>query len=165
MSDGEAGSGESGGLRPGRGLKRAGALNALRHGLSSGRLVLPSESLTVFEGFAKLLNAELAPVGPIEEYLAHRVVACAWRLLRVERLEGSLSARPVAELLELVVSGEGADHGWRVPDPHAYDGLAKLARHEAAIERSFYRALGALRQMQAERAARPRLEPGAGDGV
>jgi len=86
--------------------------------------------------------------------LAHRVCACAWRLLRVERLEGSLAeplaAESPAEVAADVVAEalEGGQGPAALPDRLAFDGLAKLARYETALERAFYRALAALRAEQ-----------------
>jgi hypothetical protein len=129
-------------------------LNALKHGLSAAGLLVAGEDATVWERFEGLFLEELAPVGPVEQFLAHRVAAAAWRLARVERLEGALDAARFSESLALVKAGGGlaARHDrWKLPDPAAYDGLAKLARHEGVVERTFFRSLRALRAAQAER--------------
>ncbi len=130
-------------------------LNALRHGLTAKTVLVPGEDATVYDAFVALWLDELLPVGTLEEFLAHRVSAAAWRLLRVERLEGALAARPleaVPELLEAAAEERGgADGGWALPSAHRYDGLAKLARHESAIERAFFRALSALEKVKAAR--------------
>lgn len=132
--------------------------NALKHGLSAVGVLLPREDPTLWQKFEDVFLQELAPVGAIEEFLAHRIAAAAWRLARVERLEGGLDAARFIGSLALVEAGGGvaARHDrWRLPDPAAYDGLAKLARHEAAVERAFFRALRALREAQAERLRGP----------
>ena len=132
--------------------------NALKHGLSAVGVLLPREDPTLWQRFEDVFLQELAPVGAIEEFLAHRIAAAAWRLARVERLEGGLDAARFIGSLALVEAGGGvaARHDrWRLPDPAAYDGLAKLARHEAAVERAFFRALRALREAQAERLRGP----------
>jgi hypothetical protein len=128
-------------------------LNAVKHGLSARALLLPGEDATVWERFEGLFLEELAPVGAVEQFLAHRVASAAWRLARVERLEGALDAGRFAESLALVqADGTAARHDrWKLPDPEAYDGLAKLARHEGVVERTFFRSLRALREAQAER--------------
>jgi hypothetical protein len=127
--------------------------NALKHGLTAVQSVLvPGEDATLYDGWLGLWLTELRPIGAVEEFLAHRVAAAAWRLLRVERLEGALASTPIAEVGELLEQRKDEEGGgWHIPDPHRYDALPKLARHEAAIERAFFRALRALQEAQAER--------------
>lgn len=123
--------------------------NALTHGLTARLPVAPGEDPTAFEIFSRFWQDELKPKGTLEEFLAHRIAAAAWRLLRVAHLEGSLASKPLSELL--ANQGKPRESTWDAPDPHLYDGLAKLARHEAGIERGFYRALRELRTIQDER--------------
>lgn len=123
--------------------------------------MLPNEGMSVFEGFKRLMFTELVPVGPMEEFLAHRVVACCWRLLRVERLEGALDSDRLADaVVQVVAAAEGGRRptaaGWVLPGGKRYEGLAKLSRHEVAIERSLFRTLGVLRDLQDERRRRER---------
>ncbi len=127
--------------------------NALKHGLSSVSLLVPGEDRTLWDSFEALFLVELAPEGAVEEFLAHRVAAAAWRLARVERLEGALDAARFSESLALVrAGGTAARHDcWRMPDPAAYDGLAKLARHEGVVEHTFFRSLARLQELQRER--------------
>jgi hypothetical protein len=139
---------------------------ALRHGLTSSVVVLPSEDATVYDLFEHAWMEELEPVGSLETWLAHRVVTAAWRLARVERLEGALNSRPVVEALEDPPRPPEPEvevrrgRSWKLPSEHRYDGLAKLARHEAAIERVFFRALHELQDVQAARKARPKSRAG-----
>jgi hypothetical protein len=70
--------------------KRAVRFNGLQHGLLSREAVLPGEDEDAFEKFKTSIHAALAPVGPIETFLADRVVNGAWRLQRLTRLETSL---------------------------------------------------------------------------
>jgi hypothetical protein len=65
-------------------------LNALRHGLLARDVVLPGEDVNAFEEFWNRVRADIAPVGPIEEFLADRVVNSLWRLLRLTRAETAL---------------------------------------------------------------------------
>ena len=135
------------------------SLNATTHGLTAKTVLVPGEDATAWDVFEGMFVAELAPVGAVEGLLAHRVAAAAWRLLRVEQLEGSLASFKVDDVPEIVAARrEGTKaRGWKLPDPkrhHVYDALAKLARHEAAIERSMFRSFGALEELQAARRGR-----------
>jgi hypothetical protein len=64
--------------------------NAIRHGLLSRDVLLPDEDPKSFEAHRMALLESLAPVGNLEELLASRVVACAWRLGRLGRVEVGL---------------------------------------------------------------------------
>lgn len=146
----------------------SGNLNALRHGLTARAVVLPHEAVTVYRQFERLWLRDLAPVGSVEEFLAHRIVAAAWRLARVERLEGSMASSGLERSLKQLAARteDGAAPRWTVPEAHRYAGLAALARHEASIERGFFRSLHELQDVQRERgrAAKPRAGKAAGFG-
>jgi hypothetical protein len=70
--------------------KRAVRLNGLRHGLLSRDVVLPGEDAEGFEKHRNAVRSELAPSGPLEGFLADRVVNAIWRLRRLERAEVAL---------------------------------------------------------------------------
>src|SRR5256886_14332502 len=70
--------------------KHAVRLNGLRHGLLSRDVVLPGEDAAGFEELRNAVRAELAPSGPVEGFLADRVVNAIWRLRRLERAEAAL---------------------------------------------------------------------------
>ena len=61
--------------------------NALRHGLNSKRLLLPDECQDLLDEFHAQLRIQLAPVGNMEILLAERIIAAAWRLQRLLRIE------------------------------------------------------------------------------
>lgn len=110
------------------GGKARSARNALRHGLSAGAVLLPGEGGAVFEAFAARLRADLAPSSPAEERSCRRVILAAWRLSRAEGAEAA--------------AGSGAA---------AIEAADRLGRHEAALERAFYRELGAYRGRRRDR--------------
>src|SRR5215472_15434123 len=70
--------------------KAAVGLNAVRHGLLTRDVVLPEEDADAFEDLFNQVRTNLSPVGPIEEFLADRVVNAMWRLRRLERAETAL---------------------------------------------------------------------------
>ena len=65
-------------------------LNALRHGLLGGDVVLPGEDADAFEELWNGVRADLSPVGPIEELLTDRVINALWRLQCLARAEIAL---------------------------------------------------------------------------
>jgi hypothetical protein len=65
-------------------------LNAARYGILARDVVLPGEDADAFEDLRNQVRADLSPVGPIEEFLADRVVNTMWRLQCVVRAETAL---------------------------------------------------------------------------
>ncbi len=66
------------------------SLNALKHGLRSKDIVLPSEDGREFDGLRLALITELEPEGSLEEQFAERIVVCLWRLRRVYPIEAGI---------------------------------------------------------------------------
>jgi len=67
--------------------------NALKHGLTAKRTVLPNEDPDEFETFRNALCDDLDPQSAIEELLVQKIVADAWRILRAIKLERAMHAR------------------------------------------------------------------------
>jgi hypothetical protein len=77
------------------------ARNALRHGLLSDQVVLPTEDREEFEVFRDSLLLDLAALGTLEQLLADRYVAQSWRLRRVFGMEACLLDRDQGRSLTL----------------------------------------------------------------
>ena len=94
---------KSTGPRTAEGKERA-SQNAVRHGLLAREAVIVGEDPTEFDAYREGMLATLAPVGPVEEMLAERVVGLSWRLRRAERLQSiafaALDEGEPTELLE-----------------------------------------------------------------
>jgi hypothetical protein len=99
--------------------------------------VIPGENEADFQAYAQGWLGELKPAGPAEEFLAERIISVAWRLRRAGKIETECFK---SDVLDTQV-------------------LARLNRYENALERSFYRNLKELRDLQAARAAQPESEP------
>jgi len=69
------------------------ASNALKHGLTGKQMVLPNEKPDDFDAFRSALWNDLDPRGVLEEVLADKIVADAWRLRRVPILEAAMHTR------------------------------------------------------------------------
>jgi hypothetical protein len=74
------------------------ARNGLRHGLHSGRAVLPGENAEAWEQFRDGVVRSLAPAGTLEQELAARVALCLWRLRRVAAFETATAAAAIAQV-------------------------------------------------------------------
>lgn len=86
--------------------KLAVSRNAVKFGLFSRELLLPSESEERFNSFAEDLREDLAPQGPLENLLANKVIWAAWRLQRLLYMEKKLFEKP-EELLPATQTTEG----------------------------------------------------------
>jgi hypothetical protein len=129
------------------------ALNAITHGLSGKQIVLPNESPEDFDDFRAGLLNELNPSGALEGTLAEKIIGDLWRLRRVPVMEAALHKRGHRMGV--------AEAGLEEADPSVIatwslgmyaDTFANLWRHEAALSRSWSRALHELQRLQAARA-------------
>ncbi len=127
--------------------KAVASRNALRHGLLSRETVLPCEKREDLESFRSRLWETVQPAGELEELLFDRLVSAAWRLRRAVVVESGL--------LDGVSDGfPDKSQAWKVA--REWIGSAHYVqtvnRYEAALERSFYRALRELQRLQSLRA-------------
>lgn len=119
--------------------------NAVRHGLLGGELLLPDEDAEELERFRAGVLERLQPEDDVERFMADRVIANAWRLKRVYRIETEVLRR-------LKYEGTTVDFGVALErDLHHGDNLPKLARYESMLDRGLRRALHELERLQARR--------------
>jgi hypothetical protein len=129
--------------------KARAARNATRHGLRAQSVLLSDESAHEFAALAGALRAELAPQGVLQTELALRVAAAAWRARRADRVE--------AAVLERHLGAGGGRHQRQaalgtglIRDGHGPRTLETLVRYRGSVLAELFRALGALRTLQAE---------------
>lgn len=130
------------GPRTARGRARV-AMNALTHGISSTRLVVPGESDAEWEAHRRAIMEALAPAGALELALAERTAAALWRLRRVIAYETAA----IAERQHL-----GAASARLLPHP---DEIDKIIRYEAHLVRQLYQAQHELEALRAARRGQP----------
>jgi hypothetical protein len=168
---------KSTGPRTAEGKERA-SQNAVKHGLLAKEAVIQGEDPAEFEMYREGMLRTLAPVGPVEEMLAERVVGLSWRLRRAERLQNiafaALDEGEPTELLEArleewkQLKGNERDRTvCGVLDKDAALGKAvaedfagasvmdRMLMYERRIESSLYRTMAELRK---EREARKTAE-------
>jgi hypothetical protein len=136
--------------------KAVSSMNALRHGLTASRPLLPGESQESFEELLKEYMEEYEPDGPAERDLVHRMVVSKWREQRAWTVETAA--------LRGHMPGS-AQEDPTVPDPAAsltaaftsYTGNSRFLdcfyRQENAVTRRFDRALDRLLELQERRHA------------
>ena len=165
-------------------------LNATTHGFFSREVVLRTESRSEFDSMAAPLRQAFDPQDAVQELFADLAIAAAWRLKRLHRLERQLldrglphrDQRPVTlkdvieECCRLEQAEKAAARGDQPdqpphlqqppsppPDPVDYEALDRLARYEAVLERSLYRAVNTLMRLRKETVEQP--PPAADTGV
>jgi hypothetical protein len=133
--------------------KTLSARNAFKHGLRARSALLPGESPGNFQRFSARLRKKLQPDGPLEEVLLERIIGAAWRLRRLVPTE-----------TEAYLAGIRGERRWgnnsgSEPAADLMAGRAflretssftNLARYEAALERSMYRAMRQLSELQVQ---------------
>jgi len=109
--------------------------NARTHGLTAKDLIVaPSER----EEFEELLNGyqtDVKPQGAIQHTLFDELVAAAWNLRRVRRMEAALCP-------------DTTSYQDLMKDNELQKKLDRLARHKTRIERTFHRSLKELKALQ-----------------
>jgi hypothetical protein len=144
--------------------KARSSLNALVHGLTARRVVLPGEDARHFAAFARAIRADMRPRGPAQALMAGRVIEAAWKLRRA----GAAQEAFVASALEHYRQG-GLGRGARAVDSAA----ALLARavggdaqaepflhlddHAARCQREMFTALRQLARQKSLEALEARL--------
>jgi hypothetical protein len=124
--------------------KQRSSLNALRHGLTSQIVVIPTEDQQVYQLHLKSFTDEYDPQGVTESHLVQAVADTAWRLNRVAVLETNLltlaAANPLDDAPALVMSLESQTKA-----------LANLSLHSQRLSRQFERTVAQLRDLQQTR--------------
>jgi len=115
--------------------------NARTHGLTSRDLVVAEHEREEFEQFQSALIDELRPEGPLETTVVRQLLHAAWNLQRIRRLETELwQIEP-----NLLLSDDSSK------------AFERLARYQTRTERSYYRALKELKELQLNRILRATL--------
>lgn len=125
--------------------------NALKHGLRSSTVrLLGTENEAEFLALAAALHAELAPEGTLQEHLVGQIVLAIWRGRRSDRIETELfnfylekdrPLEPVPDFGLLVIR-----------DRNGARALDALLRYRGSVQTELFRALAALKALQAEAA-------------
>ena len=114
--------------------KTIAARNALRHGLLAGDVILDDEDSQLFEERRDAMCAHLDPRGELEEILVDRIVACAWRLRRLQRIEaGVFRYHSLDRQLDRVITLGSTFTGDPFEAPVMPPTITKKRRHTAAL--------------------------------
>jgi hypothetical protein len=143
--------------------KSKSALNALRHGMLAGSLVLTSESRAKFDAVLHDYLDEYQPEGRTENDLVEAIVAAKWLQQRCWTITTSLMNVTMDRMAE-AIDGEFSDIDTGTRTALAFlkqadqsAAIALLNRYAARHDREWHRALANLRAIQKER--RERSDP------
>jgi hypothetical protein len=114
--------------------KQRSSLNALRHGLTSQIVVMPTEELEAYQLHLKSFTEEYDPLGATESNLVQALADASWRLNRVVALETNL-----------LMQGDLESQS---------KALANLSMHSQRLSRQFERTVTQLRALQEIRLAK-----------
>ena len=123
--------------------KSTASRNALKHGVLSADLIILEESCHDLQTLRLGIYHALSPEGAIEELLVEKIINAIWRIRRLTKAEGEFLSDRGSPFGHSCLS-----QGFRGSDGA---GLQVLSRYEAALERSFYRALHELQRIQGMR--------------
>jgi hypothetical protein len=139
--------------------KRIASSNSIRHGLTAKQIVIPGEDPAEFEELRSSLQAEMKPATAEEAALVEQIAQHTWRLQRARRLETASYHRFMPDLKPSPRHFGGKTHMVTIDPEQALatafhnnaQAFDRLRRHEATIERSYYKAINELRKLQTER--------------
>lgn len=113
--------------------KARSSANSRKEGFSAAQPVVYDEQMQEFIALRDELSLQIAPVGALEDEFFNRLLTAAWNLRRVRHAEMAF--------VDTI----------KFTNDDASTQLYRLARYRRDLERSFDRALTALRELQAQR--------------
>ena len=125
--------------------KAAASQNALTHGLLSREVLLPGEDGAALVELGGRLREELRPAGELEGLLVERVIAAAWRLRRLGRVEAGIFAWERLEEL-----AERAEREAAIYESDDAEWMLEAVRTTITDEKKHEEALSRAQQMRHE---------------
>jgi hypothetical protein len=142
--------------------KQKSSLNALRHGLTSQLVVLPSEDLETYKTHMRNCTAEYKPKTFTETHLVQILADTLWRLNRVAALETNLLTVSVIESTTCPMEEAPEDVQFALTMAAALEKTTKalnnLSLHSQRLHRQLDKTLKTLRELQATRKAAEKAE-------
>jgi len=114
--------------------KQRSSLNALRHGVTSQAIVLPSEDPETYQRHLQSFIDEYKPKGPTEAHFVETLADTTWRLKRVAAFEARLMTGDAVDCLHDQIRA-----------------LATVSTHGHRLERQFQSARRQLQEIQEAR--------------
>lgn len=135
--------------------KEISKLNAVRHGLTGGPILLPTEDADRYTALVERFRSDHQPVSERERELVQMMIDTQWRLNRIPRLESAIFALGQMRYADLFPEIEPASLRREVIELHTTREHAKelrnLSLQEGRLQRQYNRHLKELKALQAER--------------
>lgn len=129
--------------------------NGLAHGLTSKQTVIPGENQSEYNAFESAMREDLRPSSAIENVLAERLIAAAWRLKRFTRVETAfLTGRIDAHLEDNPDSDADFALANLFSDPGEMARMRLFLRYQTAVQKEYDTAMRELLKAKAEGARR-----------
>jgi hypothetical protein len=114
-------------------------------------VLLDDEDAALYAAFERAALKELAPVGEFQADLVKRMVSAAWRARRADRLEAGLLRyqMPTTTSTDERVRQDALGLGL-IRDSNGPRAFEVLVRYRGALLAELFRALGALKALQAQ---------------
>jgi len=151
--------------------------NALKHGLSAHQHVISAEEQADFDLHRDKMLVELNPIGPMESFLADRIICLSWRLKRAVSIQNQaidvmLEPAPPNPLAKLALKLAGLPQSdTNPPDPALALGRAavkdlsnarvieRLLMYERRIEHSLFKTILEFQRLTLTREFNPAVNP------
>jgi hypothetical protein len=143
------------------GKKRA-LLNAMRHGLTSQIVVLPSEDLRAYGDFCAQYHCDLKPSGIRERQSVQTIADIQWRINRIRAVENNLLSLGFEEQSKEIYAADPEIHRALAQAKAmqlALGDLARLSLYEQRLTRTLHQAVRALEKLQGRRKEHGELPP------
>src|ERR1035441_10097498 len=137
------------------------ALNALRHGLTARVVVLPTEDMDAYQGFAKEIVDSLDPQTPVERQFAQTVADNQWRINRIRSIEDGMLGMGHFEAAGNFDCPSSEIHSAMTAARAFRDdskSFVNLSIYEQRLHRSMKEALRQLKELQTERREHDKTE-------
>ena len=148
--------------------------NSTTHGLTAAVSIIEGENPLEFEDFRLKILDELAPAGPMETMLTHRIITLAWRLSRADRFQSAAintltdkaqidKNNPITKFLNNIKSDSSGENSNLIGDVTVKDFsntrvLERLLMYERRIENSLYKTHLELQRLQLLRLRQQAIE-------
>ncbi|MBC8167610.1 MAG: hypothetical protein H7Y20_17295 [Bryobacteraceae bacterium] len=136
--------------------KTASSANAIKHGMTSSRVVLPHESQSAFDAHREAVLVDCAPATDLERIFAENIASAWWRVQRMYRIELALMVNRMEACEEASATSGDEALGLLFSDPAEMNRMRLILRYVSAAERTLHHAETELKQAQIRRRIRER---------
>ena len=132
------------------------AQNAIKHGLTAQKPLIPGEDPAEFDMHCQLMQDELDPQTPLETILANRIITLSWQLNRGPGIHAAAFNHLIGDLFDPPQDPEARLGEAVVRDFYNNSVLDRIQTYTARIESNLYKTMHQLQKIQQIRQNTPR---------